>query len=75
MPCNPNTPTAHVVTDDGVNMFYCWTHGLGFNHTHTSVTCANPTDGHYITATVTNMQGGKNIIQTHGYHHHVEAKT
>ncbi len=36
--------------------------------------CANPADGHCVTATATNMQGGKNIIQAHGYHHHVKAK-
>jgi len=60
---NPNTLTAHVVTDNGVHMmFYCWTHGLGFNCMHTSVMCTNPTDGHSNTATATNMQGGKNIV-------------
>jgi len=75
MPRTPTTMTTHVVTDNGMHMFYCWTHGLGFNRTHTSTTCANPADGHCITATATNMQGGKNIIQAHGYCRHAEAKS
>jgi len=64
--------TLHVITDDGVQMFYCWTHGLGFNRTHTSATCANPADGHCISATATNMQNGKNTIQARGHHRHPE---
>ena len=71
----PRTPTPHVVTDDGVHMFYCWTHGLGFNPTHTSATCDKPAVGHCITATATNMQGGKNIIQARGYRRRAEAKS
>jgi len=71
-PHGPTTANPHVLTDDGVQMFYCWTHGLGFNRTHTSATCANPGDGHCLTATATNMQGGKNTIQVHGYCHCTE---
>ncbi len=71
----PHTLTPHVVTDDGVHMFYCWTHGLGFNPTHTSATCDKPASGHCITATATSMQGGKNIIQARGYRHRAEAKS
>jgi len=62
-----NQATPHVITDDGVQMFYCWTHGLGFNRTHTSATCANPADGHRTSATATNMQNGKNTIQARGH--------
>jgi len=53
----PRAPsgTPYAITDDGIHMFYCWTHGLGFNHTHTSATCANAADGHCKTATATNM--------------------
>jgi len=75
MSCTPRTLTLHVVTDDGVHMFYCWTHGLGFNPTHTSATCDKPASGHCITATATSMQGGKNIIQAQGYRHSAEAKS
>jgi len=71
---NPTTATPHIITDDGMQMFYCWTHGLGFNRTHTSTTCINPADGHCLTATATNMQVGKNIIQTCEYHHRTKAK-
>ena len=67
-----NNATPHVITDDGIQMFYCWTHGLGFNRTHTSATCANPSDGHCISATATNMQGGKNTIQARGYRRRIE---
>jgi len=75
MSCTPCTLTPHVVTDDGVHMFYCWTHGLGFNPMHTSATCDKPASGHCITATATSMQGGKNIIQARGYHCCAEAKS
>jgi len=59
MPCIPSNTVLHFLTDDCVQMFYCWTHGLSFNCTHTSAMCANPADGHCISATATNMQGGK----------------
>jgi len=66
-PVVTNNPGHHIMADNGIPMFYCWTHGLGFNRTHTSATCANPGDGHISNATATNMQGGKNTIQAHGY--------
>jgi hypothetical protein len=62
----PATPVPHVVTNDGVRMYYCWTHGLGTNATHTSSTCQRPASGHQIDATVTNMQGGNNTIMGGG---------
>jgi len=43
-------------------LFYCWSHGLGRNHTHTSKTCSNKSPGHRDDATLMNMQGGNNRI-------------
>jgi hypothetical protein len=43
--------------------FYCWSHGLSRNATHTSATCANPYPGHCKTATLANRQGGCPNIQ------------
>jgi hypothetical protein len=54
-------PTAGVVVDD-TRMFYCWSHGLGWNPLHTSALCNNPTEGHQKTATINKMQGGCNTI-------------
>jgi len=56
--------TAIVTTNDGSSMYYCWTHGLGFNKTHTSATCSNPATGHCLDATVKNMQGGNTNIMS-----------
>ena len=44
-------------------MHYCWTHGYGFNASHTSASCTNKAAGHIDTATVDNMQGGNNKIR------------
>jgi len=65
----PTTPAVAasarpVITNDGLNMYYCWTHGLGFNHNHMSSTCSNPAEGHCTSATVKNMQGGNNTIMS-----------
>ena len=57
-------PTAHVRTNDGTNMFYCWTHGLGLNANHTSASCQMRGTGHREDATVINMQGGNNTIMS-----------
>jgi len=54
--------TATVVTNCETRMYYCWTHGLGLNSTHTSATCTNRAEGHKDDATVSNMQGGCNLI-------------
>jgi hypothetical protein len=43
--------------------FYCWSHGLSRNSTHTSATCAKPHPGHCKTATLANRQGGCPNIQ------------
>jgi len=56
-----------IITNDGIHMYYCWTHGLGFNHNHTSATCSNPADGHNTSATVKNMHGSNSTIMSN--HH------
>jgi hypothetical protein len=42
-------------------VYYCWTHGVGFNKDHTSGTCNAPQSGHRIEAVITNMMGGNNF--------------
>ena len=56
------TSASSAVLIDDVKMYYCWTHGLGFNPTHTSATCKYKKDGHCDTATVKDRQGGNNKI-------------
>ncbi len=67
-PTIPPAPSGAITTNDGLNMYYCWTHGLGFNCTHTSAMCLNPADGHYPNAMVKNMQGSNNLIMLHCHH-------
>ena len=55
-------PTAHTVDVGGHPMYYCWTHGLSSNSSHTSMTCQHRAEGHQETATITNMMGGCNLI-------------
>ena len=43
-------------------LYYCWSHGLGFNKTHTSATCSNKSTGHRTKATIYNMMGGCNEV-------------
>lgn len=59
----PRAPVAHVNIDGG-RMYYCWTHGLSTNSNHTSASCNRQAEGHQVTATVFNMQGGNNKIVT-----------
>jgi len=61
-------PAHAITTNDGLQMYYCWTHGLGFNQTHTSASCSNPTEEHCTTATVKNMQNGNNTIMSNRRH-------
>ena len=56
------TPTGVAV--EGGTMYYCWTHGLGPNHNHTSATCLNKAEGHKDDATAFRMRGGNNTIST-----------
>jgi hypothetical protein len=44
-------------------MFYCWTHGMGYNKEHTSATCTAPQAGHVRNATCYNKQGGNCTIR------------
>jgi len=60
----PMTPTGSAIANDGTHVFYCWTHGLGFNQNHTSATCSKPADGHCQTTTIKNMHGGNNTIMS-----------
>jgi len=53
-------------------MYYCWTHGLGFNHNHMSATCSKPADGHNTSAMVKNMHGGNNTIMSNHCHPKME---
>ncbi|KAI2513563.1 Reverse transcriptase (RNA-dependent DNA polymerase) [Fragilaria crotonensis] len=57
----PPGPTTTTIAD-GQPFFYCWTHGLGTNRTHTSATCNRPGPGHQTTATTRHMMGGNNTI-------------
>jgi hypothetical protein len=56
-PSSPSTPAG------GIQLFYCWTHGMGKNHAHTSSTCQRKAPGHQDTATYDNMQGGNDTLQ------------
>ena len=42
---------------------YCWTHGLGFDLTHTSMTCLRKAPDHKDAATLFNMMGGLGSIR------------
>jgi hypothetical protein len=44
-------------------VYYCWTHGVGFNKEHSSGTCQSPQPGHRCEATITNMLGGNNYVR------------
>ena len=48
----------HAITSNGTKWYYCYTHGLGKNKSHTSATCNKPCDGHKREATLDNMMGG-----------------
>jgi hypothetical protein len=50
------------VNVNGINMYYCWSHGLGFNSNHTSCTCKTKKDGHRDDATIRSRKGGSNMI-------------
>jgi hypothetical protein len=55
----PNPYRAHV---DNCTLYYCWSHGLGQNRSHTSPTCRFKKPGHEDTATVLKRMGGCNLI-------------
>jgi hypothetical protein len=61
----PPTPIPTTTTES--KHYYCWSHGLGPNASHTSVTCRKPAPGHRTDATLNNMMGGCNTIhRRHG---------
>ena len=45
-------------------IFFCWSHGLGDDPTHTSGTCKFPAAGHQRAATLDDMMGGNPRIRT-----------
>jgi len=63
-PSTSGTPP-HIVSN-GTQMYYCYTHGLGMQASHTSATCTNKCEGHQDAATATNMMGGNNRIMVNG---------
>lgn len=65
-PASANTahalPDGTIRTNNGTTMYYCWSHGLGKNPAHTSMTCRNKKEGHKDAATADNLMGGNNTI-------------
>jgi hypothetical protein len=57
-----NAPNPYSARADGCTLYYCWSHGLGTNRSHTSLTCCFKKSGHEDTATICNHMGGCNII-------------
>jgi hypothetical protein len=55
----------HIITN-GTHMYYCHTHGLGTNRSHTSITCNKKGEHHKDEATATNMMGGNRMIMMGG---------
>lgn len=58
----PPTSSKPDVYVNGIEMFYCWSHGLGFNPKHTSCTCNTKKEGHRDDATIKSRKGGSNLI-------------
>jgi hypothetical protein len=64
-----HTPSANAAitstppTESLTPAFYCWSHGLGYNPSHTSPNCRSPAPGHQKQATLSNMCGGCATIQ------------
>ena len=55
------SPTSNAINAE--SLYYCWTHGLGRDTSHTSSTCNSRAEGHQATATADNMMGGNNQIR------------
>jgi hypothetical protein len=68
----PSSPTpggstaTQAVISDTTNLYYCWSHGLGWNPLHTSALCNNKGEGHKDNATINKMQGGCDVIMKKG---------
>jgi hypothetical protein len=63
----------HIITN-GTHMYYCHTHGLGTNRSHTSITCNKKGEHHKDEATATNMMGGNRMIMMSGHPTNNKAK-
>ena len=57
----PCPTTADYIVCDGIQLYYCWSHGVSGYANHTSATCVNRKAGHIASATLTNQQGGAYI--------------
>ena len=53
--------TTETVVCNGIQLYYCWSHGLSGYANHTSATCVNRKAGHIASATLSNQQGGAYI--------------
>ena len=51
------TTTTNIVCD-GIQLYYCWSHGVSGYANHTSATCVNRKAGHVAAATLKNQEGG-----------------
>ena len=64
-PLHPTPPpAARNVTVEGGKMYFCWTHGLSPQRTHTSLTCLHKADGHRDDVPAIRMRGGNNTISS-----------
>jgi hypothetical protein len=60
---NAVTPESqHIMTNNSIKMYYCWTHGLGTNPNHCSASCKKKADGHKDNATADKMMDGNDRI-------------
>jgi hypothetical protein len=57
----PCPTTTENVVCNGIQLYYCWSHGISGYANHTSATCVNRKAGHIATATLRNQQGGAYI--------------
>jgi hypothetical protein len=58
---NNVTPTVGI-TVGNKRLYYCWSHGLTTNSTHSSATCNHPKPGHDSSATAMDRKGGSNTF-------------
>ena len=57
----PCPTTTDYIVCDGIQLYYCWSHGVSGYANHTSATCVNRKAGHIASATLSNQQGGAYI--------------
>jgi hypothetical protein len=60
---NNNVALAATTNQKIEGLYYCWTHGLGYNKDYTSTNCNLASEGHRAEATVFIMLGGNNCIR------------